>query len=314
MDDGTAPQRYTIGQLARRTGLAVRTIRYWSDIGVVPPVDRSTGGYRRYDATAVARLDLVRTLRELGLGLDAVRRVLARQDTLPEVALLHVRALDAEIRTLRLRRAVLATVANRGSTTEELTLIHKLARLSVRERQQVIDDFVDEIFAGVDDSDALVVAGWMRELPTELPDDATAEQVDAWVELADLVADEDFRRSVRRMVLTGGDDNRLDFGLTIRPAVVEHAGRAVAEGVAPESSVGAAVLARIVPADLPEPERAALLTWLETVADPAVERYWELLSLVNGVAPAPPAVPAFTWLLAALRATPTGPPAPAPAG
>jgi hypothetical protein len=136
--------------------------------------------------------------------------------------------------------------------------------------------------------------------------------VDAWVELANLVADEDFRRSVRRLVVGGGGDNRLDFGLTIRPAVLGHAGRAVAEGIGPASAEGAAVLARIVPGDLPASEVAALLTWLEAVADPAVERYWQLLGVLNDITPEPPAVPAFAWLLAALRAaTRPGPPPPA---
>ena len=82
---------------------------------MLPPAGRSDGGYRLYDAEAVARLDLVRTLRELGLGLDAVQRVLARQTTLREVAHAHVAALDAEIRTLRMQRAVLRTVADAGA-------------------------------------------------------------------------------------------------------------------------------------------------------------------------------------------------------
>ncbi|MFE3055960.1 MerR family DNA-binding transcriptional regulator [Nocardia sp. NPDC059239] len=37
---------FTVGQLAQRTGLPGRTIRFWSDIGAVPPVARSRGGYR----------------------------------------------------------------------------------------------------------------------------------------------------------------------------------------------------------------------------------------------------------------------------
>jgi DNA-binding transcriptional MerR regulator len=57
---------------------------------------RSAGGYRLYDAAAVARLDLVRTLRDLGLGLPAVRELLARRRTVAEVAAEHVRALDAD--------------------------------------------------------------------------------------------------------------------------------------------------------------------------------------------------------------------------
>ncbi|MEO6085940.1 MAG: MerR family transcriptional regulator [Umezawaea sp.] len=300
MNDGA--ELFTIGQLARRTGLRARTIRFWSDSGVVPPVTRSAGGYRLYDVAAVARLDLVRTLRDLGLGLDAVQQVLDRQATLADVAAVHVKALDAEIRALRLRRAVLNTVAKRGSTSEEMALMHKLALLSARERQQVIDDFVGGVFADVRDEDAAVVAEWMRELPAELPDDPSAGQVDAWVELAELVADEDFGRMLRAMVLSGGGDNRLEFGLNIRPSVLTHAGGAVAEGVAADSPEGRVVLDEIVPVDCSAVETAELVAWLDTVAEPRVERYWQLLSVINGRTPEAPTVPAFQWLLAALRA------------
>jgi DNA-binding transcriptional MerR regulator len=55
MDD--AATMLTIGQLAQRTGLPVRTIRYWSDIGAVPPAGRTGRDHRRYDAAAVARLE-----------------------------------------------------------------------------------------------------------------------------------------------------------------------------------------------------------------------------------------------------------------
>jgi DNA-binding transcriptional MerR regulator len=133
---------FSIGQLARTTGLPVRTVRFWSDLGLVPPAGRTTGNYRVFDAAAAARLDLVRTLRELGIDLDTVERVLREQVTVADVAAAHVRALDAEIRTLRLRRAVLSSVARRGSTTEEMKLMHELAKLSARERQRIIDEFV----------------------------------------------------------------------------------------------------------------------------------------------------------------------------
>ena len=65
---------YSIGELARRTGLTVKAIRFYSDRGIVPPTDRSPAGYRLYDIDAVARLDLVRTLRDLGLDLPTIRR------------------------------------------------------------------------------------------------------------------------------------------------------------------------------------------------------------------------------------------------
>jgi DNA-binding transcriptional MerR regulator len=289
---------FTIGRLARRTGVPVRTIRFWSDIGLLTPAGRSSGGYRLYDAEAVARLDLVRTLRELGLGLDLVHAVLDRQATVAEVADVHVRALDAEIRSLRLRRAVLRTVAARGSTTEEMALMHKMARLSALERQDLIDDFVDRTFEGVDGGR---IADAMRTMPAELPDDPTPEQVDAWVELAELVQDEGFRRRVREMALGRRQDREEPASYDARP-ILEHAGGAVSQGIAPESAEGREVLDRIVPASMPAADRADLRERLATYTDARVERFWQLMSLINDRPVFPTAVPAFEWVIQALRA------------
>jgi DNA-binding transcriptional MerR regulator len=147
MDGGTL---YTIGDLARRTGLTVKAIRFYSDCGIVPPTDRSPAGYRLYGIDAVARLDLVRTLRDLGLDLPTIRKVVDREISLPEVAAAHAEALAAQIRMLRLRRAVLTAVAKRGSNPKEMDLMHKLAKLSEDERRRLIGDFLDTAFGGLD--------------------------------------------------------------------------------------------------------------------------------------------------------------------
>ena len=193
MDD-EHPDVLTIGQLAHRTGLSVRTLRFWSDEGAVPPVARSASGYRLYDAESVARVELVRTLRELGLGLDDVCHVLSGRTTVAEVADAHVAALDAQIRSLKVSRAVLSTVAKRGSTAEETALMNRLARLSAAERKQIIDEFKEEVFGGLDDPG---LRDRMRAFSIELPDDPTPDQVDAWIELAELVRDPAFRARLR---------------------------------------------------------------------------------------------------------------------
>src|ERR671915_1918880 len=92
----------TIGELSRRTGLPVRTIRFYSDSGVLPPADRTDAGYRLYGPDAAARLELVRTLRDLGVDLATIRRVVAKEERLQDVAATHAKALDAHIRVLRL--------------------------------------------------------------------------------------------------------------------------------------------------------------------------------------------------------------------
>lgn len=293
---------FTIGELARHTGLSVRTIRFWSDSGVVPPTDRSPSGYRLYDVEAVARLDLVRTLRELGLDLATVQKVLLRQTTVADVAALHVRALDAEIRTLRVRRAVLRSVAHRRSSTEEMRIMHKMAKLSAAERQRLIDDFVDATFDGIpDDAPGANIAQGMRILPAELPDDPSPEQVDAWIELAELVADADFQARCRQMAVTGADD--AEPGITVDQArVSQHAELAVAEGVAPASNRGKEILEQIIDAGLPAAERRRLADRIEVFTDRRVERYWELLAVLNGWPQRKPQVPAWEWFIEALRA------------
>jgi hypothetical protein len=141
----------------------------------------------------------------------------------------------------------------------------------------------------------------MRKMPAELPADPAPEQVDAWIELGELVADEDFRKRVRAMAVAGGGADELEFGPDYH-AVVEYAGRALAEGVAPDSTQGKAVLDRIVAPETPTAHRARMLEQLETFVDARVERYWQLMAIIDGRLPQPPAVPSFEWLIAALRA------------
>ncbi|GAA2401572.1 MerR family transcriptional regulator [Streptomyces glaucosporus] len=303
----------TIGDLARRTGLTVKTIRFYSDTGIVPPTDRSPAGYRLYDIDALARLDLVGTLRDLGLDLAAIRRVLDREATVPEVAAAHADALEVQIRTLRLRRAVLRAVAKRGSTHEETDLMHKLARLSDAERRRLIDDFIDDTSGGLDANAEFV--GMLRSAMPELPDDPEPEQVDAWVELAELTRDPDFRAAVRRMAeyqaaeRARGDDTGLHHDLT--EAVRDGVGRALDAGIAPDSAEAAPVVdaltaryARTFGRADDAGLRRRLLTRLEVAGDPRTERYWHLLSVVNGWPVPPSLAPVFAWFAEALRAHP----------
>ncbi|GAA3820193.1 MerR family transcriptional regulator [Sphaerisporangium flaviroseum] len=279
----------TIGRVAARTGLPVRTIRFWSDIGAVPPVERSGGGYRLYDAEAVARLELVATLRDLGLGLEEIRRVLAKEVTISDLAAAHMEALDARIRTLRLRRAVLSTFAKRGTSTEEMTLMNRLARLSAQERKKIIDDFLTEVLG--DAQAATGMLAHLRDAAPTLPDDPTPEQVDAWVELAELILEPGFRRGVRALADYTTQQRRTPFTRRII--------KQVDTGVEPRSAQAAEVLDRVLDDTV---DRAALLRELETVTDPRAERYWELLATINGWPPYPEGVPRLEHLAAGLRA------------
>jgi DNA-binding transcriptional MerR regulator len=296
----------SIGELASRTGLPVRTIRFYSDSGVVPPADRTEAGYRLYGPDALARLGLVRTLRDLGLDLATIRRVLEREVSLTDVAAAHAAALDAQIRVLRVQKAVLQAVAHRGSDQQELQKMHRLAQLSDAERKRIVADFLDHTFAGLD-MDAGFVAR-MRSAAPELPDDPTPEQVDAWIELAELVQDDGFRASIRRMSeqhsasRAAGEDLAPANLQAAAMVVSEKAGAALAGGVAPDSPEAAAIVAEILPSFGSDVDRTQLADRVATGTDARAERYWQLLAIINGWPPVPTTVPAWEWFIAALRA------------
>jgi DNA-binding transcriptional MerR regulator len=110
---------------------------------IVAPAGRSPAGHRVYDAGAVARLDLVWTLRELGVDLPTIRRVVNRELPLPAVAAAHAEALGVQIRILRLRRAVLTAAARLGSTPEEMDLMHKADQTRFIERTVTVSPQLD---------------------------------------------------------------------------------------------------------------------------------------------------------------------------
>ena len=329
-DDGPL---LSIGELARRAGLPVRTIRFWSDAGVLPPAARTGGGRRLYDAACVARLELVVTLRELGLGLPDVRRVLDGQASIAEVAAVHLDALDAQIRALRLHRAVLSVVVKRAANKEEMTLMNKLARMSVAERRQMIDEFLADVFGGLDPSPAWAPR-W--NAAPNLPDDPSPEQVDAWVEIAELVSDPGFRQRIRQVLdlsvrfgggvevhalrdadadrtrqADAGGDHAEPVGVDatdglgdLLDSAGENAVAAVLRGCPPDSAEAAQVVGRIlepVPGEHPV-GREELIAGLEVATDPRIDRYWQLTATINGWPPFPSHMQGDLWLLAALRA------------
>jgi hypothetical protein len=279
----------------------------------------------------VARLELVVTLRELGLGLPDVRRVLDGQVSIAEVAAVHLEALDAQIRALRLHRAVLAVVVKRAAGKEEMTLMNKLARMSVAERRQMIDDFLADVFGGLDPDQHRIraVPIQVRPVPREarhqraehlhrpspalarrwnaapnLPDDPSPEQVDAWVEIAELVSDPGFRQHIRQVIVLSAQVGARDGLRGLLDEVRENAVAAVLRGCPPDSAEAAQVVSRILePAPGEHPMgREELIAGLEVTTDPRIDRYAQLTATINGWPPFPSHMQADLWLLAALRA------------
>ncbi len=111
-----------IGELSRRTGCNIETIRYYERVGLVPAPARR-GSYRRYESGDVARLSFVRRARELGFTLDEIRALIDLAAGDPEacaqardIAAAHLVEVRRRIADLRRMEKVLAeTVRACGS-------------------------------------------------------------------------------------------------------------------------------------------------------------------------------------------------------
>lgn len=303
MTDDTTLLR--IGELARRSGVPVRTIRFYADAGLVPEAARSESGYRLFSAAAPARLGLVRTLRELGIDLETIGRVLARELTLAQVAAAHAAALDAQIRALQVQRGVLRAVVDRSTDPEELQLMHRLAALSHAERQRIVDDFLEATFSNLDADPT--VPERMRAVEPRLPDDPSPEQVQAWIELAELLQDAEFRTAIRAMAERSAAERAAGAGEPgAAPAtarlVAQRAGDAIASGIEPASPEGQAIADELAAALSLSSDRLVEADRIAAFTDRRAERYWQLLGVINGWPAVPSVVPAWEWLAAALRA------------
>jgi DNA-binding transcriptional MerR regulator len=113
-----------VGDLARRTGLTVRTLHHYDDIGLLSPSRRTPSGHRLYALSEVRRLQRIASLRQLGLSLDDIRGCLDRPEyTLEQVLDMQIRRLRGEITRQRRLCTLLEGLLERvRSATEELSL------------------------------------------------------------------------------------------------------------------------------------------------------------------------------------------------
>src|SRR4051812_16996323 len=268
------------------------------------------------DDTSLSIGDLAR---DLGLGLAAIRAVTDRERSLAEAAALHADAIEVQIRGLRLQQAVLRSVADRGSREEELTVLTRLARLSAAERDALIHDFVAGTLA---DLNVPSYRGGLLAAAPELPADPTGAQLDAWLELAELVRTPELAAAMRRMAAYADAHAPGPHDEAEVRAIEELTGRWVARvraamdaGIAPDSPAADPVVAEIVGWWLPGQRGAAgdtdspaardrLRDQLTVAADAGAERYWQLVCTINGWPVRPSLAAEGAWLTTALAANP----------
>lgn len=105
-----APASHSIGELSRRTGVKVTTIRFYESRGLMPDPGRTAGGQRRYDDDALARLGFIAHARQLGFDLDAIAALISLQDHPDRSCGEARRVAEAQRRDVREKLARLASL------------------------------------------------------------------------------------------------------------------------------------------------------------------------------------------------------------
>ncbi len=123
--------RRRIGATAALTGVSERTLRYYEEIGILTPAAYSAGGCREYGDDEVARVRRIRELQDvMGLNLDEIRVLLARED-----------------RTADLRRAWVASddPAHRRSIVDEAVASTRVLRDRLATKLERLESFLGEL-------------------------------------------------------------------------------------------------------------------------------------------------------------------------
>ncbi|GGZ58557.1 hypothetical protein GCM10010387_60560 [Streptomyces inusitatus] len=142
---------WSIGELAAHSRLPVKTVRYYTDIKLLPEVGRSPGGHRRYGPDALERLCLIRRLRSLGQPIATITQVLSEEVSLSELASAEQGRAEDLLFELRWRRATWQALYE-SAGDEQLRRLEMLARVQ-RPPQ----------------AHAELIRAWKRSLPRSLP-------------------------------------------------------------------------------------------------------------------------------------------------
>lgn len=96
---------FTIEQVAAQTGLTKRTLRYYEEVGLLPPTGRTEGNYRRYTGEDIQRLERIKNLRNLlGFSLADIREILQAEDERSQLAAAYRQETEAAGKITQLDR------------------------------------------------------------------------------------------------------------------------------------------------------------------------------------------------------------------
>jgi DNA-binding transcriptional MerR regulator len=295
----------SIGEAARLAGVSVQTLRHYDKLGLLVPSHVSAAGYRRYSERDCDRLKLIRALREVGFALDTIGQLLASKIEPDGAIRMRFEALEAEQRALRRRQLLLRAALNgkRKNVLARLQEKHVLAKLSRFERES----FLERHFRWAPHDTPESHAVW-RAAVFDLPEHMDDAQLEAWLELAEIAADERFHRTLKRQFewTRGLDESKVsEWNRTFERLLADVRGLAKRspDDRPPRTLVDAWIsgFARLHSRTPDAKFTRWMLKRLESSYDARIGRYWELMCKIKRIPYDPGYARAFGRLLNVIR-------------
>jgi DNA-binding transcriptional MerR regulator len=304
----TNDELFSIGELAKRSGVPVKTIRHYADEGILPPSAVSDAGYRMYCLEDARRLGIVRSLRALGFSLPAIASMLDGTRDPADVAELQLDLVETQLHALERQRTILraaAALQDRDEVLRRLETAYAAASLGAAERAHRLERWLAQ--TGPGDADA-AGRGKIRTMVLDgLPAELTEAQLEAWIRLSALLDDGGLLETLAVQHEPFGSDVTAEARAAFGSEMTSLYGRLyplVAQRVPPgdervralvDDWVGlfAQVLDRAA-----DPEFAQwLLAFAKRTNDPRIERFWKDVATLRGLPAMPPMTGAQTLLI-----------------
>lgn len=207
---------HAIGEVAQLSGVPVKTIRYYSDSGLLPPAQITASRYRLYTTTDIWRLQTIRMLRQMGFGLEDIRALLAGDLSVTTAIDWQVEALDEQIQRLSRVRAVLQQARlEMHDTRASLRYLYDVSLALGKdsaERSRFLAEHLRVLVMR-----ANLPEQWREQLlehfSWELPAEFTPEQAAAWTEIVAIINDPAFAEEALRYnhVFSPQQDSLVDL-------------------------------------------------------------------------------------------------------
>ena len=118
---------YTIEQVATRTSMTKRTLRYYEEVGLLSPTGRTEGNYRRYSEADVERLERIKELRDLlGFSLTDIRELMQAEEERDSIKVAYQQETEASAKIAQLDRAVALIRGQLALVEEKITALEQM--------------------------------------------------------------------------------------------------------------------------------------------------------------------------------------------